>query len=463
MIVRLAQAILFLFAPCLLPSIALFGRRFLSLIASSLLTAIFASISGIVAIALGDQPLPWFLGMIGLANIAATVALTKKHQNSVPRRQTATEAIMLAVSALPLLGLRRPAIDWDTRSIWLFHARWFFAGGKYVQNAFGNPAFEFSHVDYPPLVAAAVGTLWKLGQEIDPHLGQILIGLLTFSAVGMLSIALISLAPSRLLTPAAAIGGVVAIGSFGISGPTGTNGYVDLLSAASAVSASIYLLVASASRRNIAAGALCAIVSGLTKNEGLVLGLFILIMAGIRHRHHTRNALLFGCASLGLTVWPILSQQFGARSDLVPTQLSGRTLERFWSRLATAAEAVWIQSGPMVIAAICCLILGWLSLKTIRRRLDFGHPWWFWSVFLVSVVSLLLAYGISPNPIHWHLATSVQRTTIPVRLLALSDIAVWCVCSLLWLTSRSGTLRDDSHCTLSRELTPEGSRMSEQH
>jgi len=48
-----------------------------------------------------------------------------------------------------------------------------------------------------------------------------------------------------------------------------------------------------------------------------------------------------------------------------------------------------------------------------------------WIAWLATTASLVYAYVVSPAPLDWHLATSVDRTTIAPRLLLVAEAFVW--------------------------------------
>src|SRR5207248_6695655 len=126
--------------------------------------------------------------------------------------------LVVIVAALPLLGLQRAGAGWDARSIWLLHARWVLGGGSALAHGLGSRVFVFSHPDYPPLVPAVVGSLWRVTGEADLRVGQIAVTELNVCAVALTGLAFVRLLEGRLRFVAALFGGGVCLAAYGFAG-----------------------------------------------------------------------------------------------------------------------------------------------------------------------------------------------------------------------------------------------------
>ncbi len=422
-----------LFLPGALPAVSLVGRTVLSIPFAALLTALGLSVASMLAIWAGTSVLPWYFAVVVAGQAEAIRRLRRRPPvTRPPIRDIAVDAVLLLVVAFPLVGLRRAAIDWDARSIWLFHSRWFYAGGDFIRDALVNPAFSYSHPDYPPLAPAAAGGLWRLTANVDVDLGRDVIALLTFNAVAVMALAVRRLASERSAVPAAAMAALVGLGAYGLAGPYGTNGYVDLLWAASATAGVLYLLAAPMTPEHMALGAACLAVAGVTKNEGLAAAVLVLGLSLARHRQSLRTVAVLGTTALFILAWPVLMRTLGVHSDIAAGGRASALLHgdpEATSRVGPTIAAITGMARPIGFVAIGCAAFGALMLRTARRRLGLGSAGWTWLAILLITASLVAAYVLSPYDLDYHLASSADRTTIALRLLLLSEVACWTLCA----------------------------------
>lgn len=424
-------ALLALFAAGALPAAAVAGVRVEAVALAPLIFALLCSAAAVLALAFSGPLLPWLAFAVVAANLAAVSALRRRRASppveaGAGAGQVAAGLLVLFAAALPLAALRRPVVDWDARSIWSFHGRWFYAGGDYLRDALGNPAFAFSHADYPPAVPSTMAAIWRLTGGIDPHLGQAATGVLNFAAVALLGLALVAVSASLPAIARAVLGAGTALGAFGVAGGYGANGYADLLWAAATAAAAVLLLVGSGERRNSAAGLVLLLVAGTTKAEGTVAALVVLGLAALRHRPRGAQRLAFAASGGGLLLWPALSRLYGARSDMtagIAEVLAGRV--DVAGRALTTAGALAGHSWPLLAAAALCAVAGVWSLLPVRRRTGLGAPSWLWAATAGNALFLGAAYVATPHELSWHLATSADRTTIGLRLLLLCEVVVW--------------------------------------
>jgi hypothetical protein len=425
-------ASLWLLFPSLIPSLALVPAGPVTPVLAGLITGLMASMAGMIALVLSAGFLACFLGVALIANVAACCALLggKAPREDAPGvsgpKSVLLQTVTIVVAAVPLIGLRRMPVDWDARSIWLFHARWFFAGGRFLEQALENPAFVFSHPDYPPAIPATVGGLWTLLGKIDLPAGQAVIGMLNLCAVSLLALGFVHLARPKQAAVGAGIAVMAALGAFGMAGASGVNGYADLLWAASAAAGALYLLIAPPGRSQLILGLVSVAVAGLTKNEGFAAALLILFLAALRHRSSLRMTAAICGSGVALLVWPVLSRVSGAVSDLKPAQiLSG------WGPSVRHLSQVGDHALPLIVpvgipAAVCTLI-GCLFLRTKRKEGSLGSAWWSWAAVAGMSMSVALAYLASPHDVSWHLNTSINRTTLGIRMLLFTELLTWCL------------------------------------
>lgn len=418
-----------LLPPSLLPAVALVGAGPLALCVAPLVTAAVAAAAGSVAIATSTAPVPIVLAVLVLLNLAAAAHLRSARPRPAGSAEWAAAAVVLAAAAVPLVVLRTPIISWDGHSIWLLHARWFFAGGDFARDQLANPAVGFSHADYPPLVPAAVGAVWRVRGAIDMHLGQVVVGLLNISVVGLLGLGVLRVARTRVAV-SAVVGALVCLAAYGFAGQETVNAGADLLAAASAAAALLYLVLLPPDRFLVGAGLLCVVVTGGTKNEGLPMALIVLTLFVLRRRRALRP-LLPALALTGalLLVWPVVSRAAGAHSDIL-AGLTGsegpkRTPAELAERLVTATRTVLTWCRVLLVAAGACTLAGLFTVRRARRALDLGSTAASWVALAGTIGALVAAYAVGPYELSWHLSTSIARTTIAPRLLLLVEVVVW--------------------------------------
>jgi hypothetical protein len=444
-VTRHLAAIAWLVVPGFLPATALAGTSLpLSLALAPLMTGLMASAAVMVCLALAWPVLPVFAVLVGAAVTAALRSL--RAQQRLPALGTALplpEFAVLGVLLLPLAALRRPAVDWDTRSIWLFHARWVSAGGEFFRDALTNPVFTFSHPDYPPIGPATVGTLWDMQGRIDSDQGKVVVGFLTFAAVAVvaLSLARILALPSQWMP---ALGAGFGLAMFGIGGIYGTNGHVDLLWGAAIAGAALHLLVVPPDRQAVVIGAVCLATAGLAKNEGMLAALFVCGLAVLRQWHHRSGVRPLAGAGLLVVTWPLLVRALGSGSDFDEGRILGlvRWESAIAARIWPTVSATWEQVHREAILWLLCSIVSGLALSGERRRQRIGSAVWTGAAAAGVALSLVLAYVISPYGLDFHLSTSVDRTMIAVRVLLLLDIACWTAIALGTATAAVRTVAD---------------------
>jgi hypothetical protein len=472
--------------PQVFPLVVLVGPRAEAFFAAPLLGALTAGLAGMATLAAGT-PLLWYCVLCAAVNGAAASLLVVRRRRARARKggaragggtslilrealPVAATLVCIGVAAvLPIAGaLHTPALDWDARSIWMLHARWFYAGHDYLTAAIANPVFAFYHSDYPPAIPATVSVAWQVTGHVDLRLAQIVVALLNASACALLGCALVASVRGARRAAGIVLGAVLTAAAIGVAGGYATDGYADLLAAATAAAAVLYGLVAPRSRPALVIAVLCGLLAGTTKIEGLTSAVIIFAAVGVRYarpwsvrpRRLLRIFLGAGALILPLLVWPVLAYASGARSDVAAgNHLTGllRLDPMVVARVGPVIGMLRSQFGlalPLVAAAA---LLGAVVLRSTRRRLALGGIAWTWAVMVATLVVLVVVYAVGPYPIQWWLNTSVDRTTMLVRILLLSEAAVWGLVALDAMLHGAGTVlavqvEGDRHRRVSEHL-----------
>lgn len=434
MVLRLLVALTALGAPAVLPLLLLVGRRPLTVLLILPAGGLLAALAAIAAVASASSMTVWLVVVDVAANAAAAIVLARRMSSDRRWIRADTDApaaigAALVVVVAALVRLVHPALDWDARSIWLLHARLLRAGGGAYVSALHNPAYLFSHLDYPPLAPASVVTGWKVSGPSSYRLAQVVLAAQTAS---MLLVAAVLLARAvhdrrrRWLAPALA--GIFMLAALGSAGAYFTNGYADVLVAAAATAGALALLVDAPSPQMATVGLVCCLVAALTKDEGLVAALLVLLLWAVRMavapalRRWLASA--FVVTTAVMLLWPaVIAGRGGPHGSILSsgTVAAGPSTGHV-SRLthAVAALAGHLPVLPPVAAASVLAVLVARrrepQLTSVLTRL--------WALVGLDVGVLLVTYTFGRLPIHYWLRTSAERVALFPALLLYAVAAV---------------------------------------
>lgn len=347
----------------------------------------------------------------------AAIPLLLSGRCTLSLRLPPAECLLLAVPTVGLAWtlsvLQRVEIEWDGRSIWLFHARMLRAGHKvFLAQAH---LFAFSHPDYPPLVPSSVLLGWDLQGHIDYRTAQLVVAALTACATVLAGVAVARIVGAgRLLSAALALAFVLTC--YGIWGQYGSDGYTDPLVAALVVAAGGYGLLAQAAPGRVGLPLALLVLAAATKNEGLTSSLPVLGVIVLRELLHRRTHPLaaprlswrqVAGATTMMSVWPVIVRVHGIGSDLTAhSKLVGRAADPLYRLDLTWAELEPNLAGPLTAAVALVL------LSAVLGRNHFGRAVGFLSAHLLCLSALLAVYAFGPLEIHFWLNTSLVRTSL---------------------------------------------------
>ena len=329
------------------------------------------------------------------------------------RARWALAAAVVLVFCGPIL--LEPLQAWDARSIWFFHAkRIFYDGGFEATRGWGNPAYAFSHVDYPkllPLLAAQAAYAAGFWNEYVPKVA--LLALLAPVVLGLLGAARNVGVGLVLLMLAFLLGGKDLV----------WNGYVDAYVAAYSGLSLIFF------SRWLSRGAWLDLASALVflgvvlnlKNEGMLIavcvgaGLLLYAPVVLRVLGAARVPPAIWIALLlaftGFAVWTATKVYWGAHSDL---QLGPGTLSRIVERVGEGGVGVVGLAMLSQIGSTAALVLVALAAalaKVLRRHVP-PQAWFPAIVSGVYVLGIFAIYLGTPHDLRWHLTFSVERTLL---------------------------------------------------
>jgi hypothetical protein len=438
------------------PVMGLTGRPLLSLVAAPIIAAFVAAAAVTFTITTGLH-----LGRVWIATTIALSALSFVAGRSI-RPLFAGFDSRGALLALPVIvagatAARRGPRDWDTYAIWFVHAKRFLAGGHVAQAVARSPDYAFSHPDYPPAGSGLAAVMSWTSHSFDPQLAYLGILSLSLSATALLSMA-IWLAVGR---RGAVVGIVLAIVGpvlvFGYAGGFLVDGYMDAIWATLFVAAMLLALWSERTSPEL----LCAIAllgtAALIKNDAQPLCLVLLLVIAVR----ARRPLERWCCAAALVLplwWTLASRHLGARSELLDPAALRQLLALDpgrWDRLPPTLEDLWHQVRlPVAMLAAAAAIVWLLRLmgasnpsSAVSRAMSISL-----GVLGLAAAAVVGAYLVGPYPIRWWLGTSIDRTTLVIRIGA-TVVALVAATSCLFGGQPNGA---DQRSAMTRQDWPNG-------
>jgi hypothetical protein len=437
-----------------------------------LVGAVLAAVAVELELVLDGPFLLWFLVVVAAVNGGAFCLRRSVGGGRAPwgtgsswKWFLVTVGVLVGVMVLPLAGLRTPLIGFDTNAIWLTHTLLVSGGHHTLLAGMQNPAYVTAHPDYPPLVPAAGALAFALFGTGTLRVAVEVTALLNACAVGVVGVGIASIGAGgrqAARTVALIVAAVLCLVGFAVAGDYAVNGYADLLWSAAAVGAVVWGLVLPRNRQALAVAWACAMVAGLTKNEGLLTSLVVLVLISLRYvpvrwprpgghtttatadrtrraeaRGWVRRAVsVVGPALPGL-IWVGLVRHDGISDAFFAKTTSESIALR--ARATTAGMAVHLAVVPV---ALVVLAIGCGYLRADRVRVGIATPAWLWAAWIGALAGIAGTYVLGSPEIHWWLQTSDDRTTIFPVFLLYADLAVWLVVAtdgLLTATGRRST------------------------
>jgi hypothetical protein len=435
-----------------LPVLVLVGPRLVAVPLLPLAGAVLCGLSAVCSVALFGSMVMWFV-LWSLAAAAAGLGLLVRRPDRArhlvatvrrgirPLMGVAAGALLVAVG-WTLRTLRVPNVGFDTRAIWILHARWLSQGHAFALAALRNHFLVLSHPGYPPLVSAVMALAWWVSGTGTDRVAVVMVAMLNACALLVAGWCIVEAArrgaqrlhagvrPERVLIGVGLVVAVLAVlVAGGVLGTFATNGYADPLWSLAAVVAVVYGLVLPATASDLGVAAIMVGVAGLTKVEGTAVAMLLVVLIAIRLSTRRRNLgkLPLAAAAAGvvaLFVWPLLTLLLGAPTD---PSLTGSQRGSLAGRAHRTLNAMAPHLEIVLLAALCS-VAGYFLLRRVRERLNLGNDLWAWAALLGATTVLGGAYVVGPGNVELWLATSVDRTTIFVALLGWWILALWAVC-----------------------------------
>ncbi len=462
-------ALLVLTAAGAVPVVASVGPRWVVVPLAPLGGSVVAAVAATASVSFGGALIDWFVGLaVAAAGVAAAVRIRWPELGPWGRTRARGDgaagprwvgavgfAGVVAACAWSLRGLRTPTVGFDARALWVMRPGWFLQSHAQVLVDLRVRGLVLTQSAYPPLVSAATAVAWRVTGVHTARLGVTTVALLDACALAAAALALVECGraaavrmssarpgrhrPGRPARPpwAPQVAGVVAAVllvpvAAGVTEPFLTNGYADPIWSLAAVGAVAYGLQSRVDPSTRAAAAVLVLVAGLSKNEGLVTALALVVLVAARAvgvdggrggRRRWRGPLSVAVGEVAvLAWWPVLMHVVHARGASTSFTTSGATGAR--------TSAVVHGMSPylhVLVLAVPLSVLGGLALSSVRRRAGVGNDLWAWLALAVGLVAVGGALVTGSGAILPWIRSTVHRITEYPILQAWWIIGAWAV------------------------------------
>ena len=468
----------------LLPVLATVGLRWYSVPLAPLAGAVAAGLAATASLTFGGSLLDWFLGIAAVAAVAVFGLLIVRpdlglRAGPATRSRVSVDRIvgvvgflaMVVACAWSLRGLRTPTVGFDARSLWVMRPGWFLHSHSQLLIDMRTRNLVLTQSAYPPLLSASVAVAWKITGIHTARLGVTMVAMLDACALAAAALAVVQVGRTaavrvtRSWLPLA--GGVIVavllvVIAAGITEPFLTNGYADPLWSLAAVGAVAFGLQLRSDPSTRAAAVILVLVAGMTKNEGFVTAVALVVLVAARSIGWTgiRGArgrvvaplVVAVCELAALAWWPVLMKAIHARGASSTFSTS--------QDLAHRTDAVVHGFSPylhVLVLALPLAVVGGVVLRGVRRRVEVGNDVWAWLALgtgLVAVASALVTGSGAIGP--WLLSTAHRITEYPA-LEGWWIVGVWVVVAVAGLAGQATPDGTD----VVAHATPEGTMVHE--
>ena len=354
-------------------------------------------------------------------------------------------ACLVGACAWSLRALATPTVGFDARALWLMRSGWLLQPHHQLLIDMRAPSLVLGQSAYPPLVSAAAAVSASVTGNTSVRLGVVVIALLNTCALLAAAFAVVDLGRRAAARPASgtarsfapALVGLVSavllvLVAFGITEPFMTNGYADPIWSLAAVGAIAFGLQSAGSRSDQGVALVLVLVAGLSKDEGAVTAVGIILLMTARtvaavptaeRRRGWRPPVLRALVALLLVgSWPAVVRALHARGMTSAFSPAGT-----WIGRARATEAGMAPYLHVLVLAVPLAVVGGLLLSPVRRRIGAANDGWAWAGLawgLVAVAGALVTGTGAIGP--WILSTVHRVTEFPI-LGAWWIVAVWAV------------------------------------
>lgn len=323
---------------------------------------------------------------------------------------------MISISAFIYDSYLNPYGGWDAWAIWNMHARFISAGPQGWENLF-SPYISWTHPDYPLLIPGIIARNWDFIGGYPSIVPITIAFIFTFGTVGLL-VAIVRFLKGRYIY---SLAGIALLGTASFV-QLGTNQYADIPFGFFILSTLILnLLYEKFKQENkgmLVLAGLSAGFAGWTKNEGLLFIVVFLVTRFLVAAWHRNIKTCFReFLSLGKGLIPMAliilyfkikiappgSKFFYDSWAKITDQLTDA--ERYFTIIKGFVREFFLSGNGLVLVLLVFIFLAGVKLD---KEIKIGV----YTCLLVLVLMLVVyffIYVISPHPLEWMLANSLER------------------------------------------------------
>jgi hypothetical protein len=323
--------------------------------------------------------------------------------------------LAISIGAFIYQSYRNPHGGWDAWAIWNLHARFISAGPQGWENLF-SPYIYWTHPDYPLLIPGIISRNWGFIGSRTQMVPITIAFIFTFGTVGLLA-AMVRFLKGRYIS---ALAGIALLGTASFV-HLGANQFADIplgfFILSTLMLSLLYEKFKPGNKGMLVLAGLSAGFAGWTKNEGL---LFIMIFLAVRFLvaawHRNIKTCFREYLSLGKGLLPMVlvilyfKIKIAPGSDLINVSSSHildklLDIERYFTILKGFVREFLLSGNGLVLVLLVFIFLAGVKLE---KEIKMG-VYTCLLVLVFMLVGYFFVYVITPKPLEWHLATSLER------------------------------------------------------
>lgn len=313
-------------------------------------------------------------------------------------------------------------IEWDAQYIWFFHGKMIYYNNGLVQSGgWNNPEYQFSHVDYPKLIAILAAQFAYFIGEWDDYLPRLSLLTLLIPAVLGVSSFFKKFNVSFIY--------LYLMVFFSLNVYT-TNGYMDAYLAIYACISLLFLWRGSTlnDSEDVLTGIAFVSIIPLMKNEGMLFVVSIFFSCSLffviynteifKFKEVLKSKVLWCVTFLfisNITVWSLIKFKWGLKNDLnlgsdsigiISNRLGDGSIFVIIKQIVTYTN-IGVSSFLLLLTVICSVKYDVFNFKIIMLCI---------TTAALYFSGLFIIYMATPYDLLWHVSSSAYRTMMAVNL-----------------------------------------------
>lgn len=323
--------------------------------------------------------------------------------------------LAISIGAFVYNSYLNPHGGWDAWAIWNMHARFISAGTQGWENLFSSH-ISWTHADYPLLIPGIIAWNWGFTGSQTPIVPIAIAFIFTFGTVGLL-VAIVRFLKGRYIS---ALAGIALLGT-AVFVQLGAMQYADIplgfFLLSTLTLCLLYEKLKPANKNMLILAGLSAGLAGWTKDEGL---LFIMVflagwfLAAPGYRNIKTCFQEYLALGKGLVPIAVVILYFKIKIAPIPCLLNDYRIHipdklldtgRYLTIIKGFVQEFLFSGNGLVLLLLAFIFLARVKLdKEIKRGV---HTCLF--VLVLMTAGYFFIYVITPKPLEWHLAASLER------------------------------------------------------